>query len=182
MRDASSIQFSTTDPLNGLQPKPKSLFRSILAISRCESIFRPRPRRCHLSRSLRINILANSADKMRGARVLDSEAKSLFHNILAVSSFDARIYTDALRSKPGKPLRMNTLRNRHEKNVRIDRRWEDPSLQPTLSTSGSLAHWVLRDESLYPVILITAFFHPRKYSDLACGSSFIGLAVKGGTS
>lgn len=58
MREGSPIQFSTTDPHNGLPPQPKSLFQ----------------------------------------------------NILPVSPFDARIYTDALRYKPGKSLRMNTLR------------------------------------------------------------------------
>ena len=124
MREGSSIQLSTTDPPDGLRPKPKSLFQ----------------------------------------------------NILAVSPFDARIYTHALRSKPGKSLRMNSLRTDMKKNVCLDRRWEEP-LSSARPSSSPIEF--LRDESLYPVILITAFFHPKKYSDLACGCSFIGLAERG---
>ena len=115
MRESSPSQITTTDPLNGLRPERKFLLRSISTASRCESKFYPGPSRRHIPKLLRIHTLANSAGKMRAARVFDFEAKSLFHNILAVSPFDARIYTDAPRSKPGKSLRMNILRNRHEK-------------------------------------------------------------------
>ena len=120
MREGSPKQFSTTDPLDSL-PEPKPFFRCNLAISHCESIFYPEPGQRHLPKLFRINVLANNTEKMPGARVLDSEAKSLFQNILAVSPFDARIYTDPRRSESGKSVRMNILRTDMQKNVCMDR-------------------------------------------------------------
>src|SRR6266567_3119890 len=84
----SRNQFSTADPLNGRQPRAKSLFRNILAISPCASRFYLESSRYPLPKSLRINILADRAEKMCANRNLNhrnSEAKSLFRNILAVS-------------------------------------------------------------------------------------------------
>ncbi len=91
----------------------------------CTAFHNKNPIPCDERPWLRISERASSLYMREGSPIqyfttdplsgLHPEAKSLFQNILAVSPFDARIYPDALRSKSSKSLRMNILRNRHEK-------------------------------------------------------------------
>jgi hypothetical protein len=62
MREASPIQFPTTDPLQGLQPEPKSLFQKILPISHYGSVFYP-------------DTLLSPSKKFLGMRILRTGTK-----------------------------------------------------------------------------------------------------------
>ncbi len=112
MREGSPNLFSKACSPNGLRPGAKSLFRNILAVSRCGSRFYPDTLRSKLSKSFRINILGRLTEKMWSDR---SQAKSLFWNILPVSSCGSRFCPDQTRSAPSKSLRMNILEKRREK-------------------------------------------------------------------
>lgn len=90
--------------------------RTLAAASPCRSIFCPAPARCHLPKLLKINGLVETDEKMQGAQALDSEANSLFHNILAVSPFDARICLYLARSGNDKRQRMSNLQKSRQKN------------------------------------------------------------------
>ena len=63
MRENSSIQFPTTDPLNRLQPKAKSLFQNILAVSPYDAIFYADSGRYSIPKFLRMNILRTGTKK-----------------------------------------------------------------------------------------------------------------------
>ncbi len=105
MHAGSPNRFSTTDPLTNSHCGVKSLFRNILAVSPCESIFCPHPALSPSSKCLRMNILAISTRKYSG----ESEPKSLSQNILAVSPCGSRFCADTGLSKTSKSLRMNIL-------------------------------------------------------------------------
>src|SRR5450631_2864040 len=63
MRESSPNNFSTSAPLSGSHSQAKSLFRNILAISPCGSIFYPDPTRSIAHNYLRMNTLENRQKK-----------------------------------------------------------------------------------------------------------------------
>ena len=106
----------------GLQADSKSLFRNILPISPCESIFCRLICRYPLSKSFGMNILAGSKKKIvrgytqtRPVPALCLEANSLFRNILPVSPCGSRFCPDISGYLPSKSFRMNILEGKREK-------------------------------------------------------------------
>jgi hypothetical protein len=63
MRESQTNKFSPTDLLRGSQPEAKSLFRNILRISPCSSIFCPDSALSHAHKSLGMIILGKVMKK-----------------------------------------------------------------------------------------------------------------------
>ena len=100
---------------NGGQPQVKSLLRNILDISPCGSRFYGTHESPRIHKSLEINILRESDKNKQPPNRLDSGAKSLFQNILAVSPCGSRFYPDPAHPNSRKCLEIKILENRSEK-------------------------------------------------------------------
>lgn len=66
MREGSPNKFSTADPLSGSRTGAKSLFRNILAISPCDSIFCLHPALSPTRKLPRMSILGKEDEKKLG--------------------------------------------------------------------------------------------------------------------
>lgn len=119
MRESFPARFLETAPVRCRGAVHKSSFL-ILKTSPCRSIFYPTSDQRYFPKLLKTNGLSANVEKMRGAHAPDSEANSLFHNILAVSPFDARICADTPRSGTNNQLRMNNLQDEQQKNVQTE--------------------------------------------------------------
>ena len=110
------ITSAEIDTQTDLQADAKSLFRNILPVSRCDSRFCRSICRSAHSKSLGMNTLAGSREKIvRGytetppVRAPSLGANSLFRNILPVSPCGSRFCPDMSRYPPSKSFRMNIL-------------------------------------------------------------------------
>jgi hypothetical protein len=109
------------DSIIGAQPEAKSLLRSILAVSPCGSRFYADNPRSRSRKLLGINILEKESKKKCDVSPVQPLAKSLFHNILAVSSCGSGFYEDLVLSSVSKFLEINILGNRSKKKRRRPR-------------------------------------------------------------
>ena len=108
MREGPPNQSCTTPDPYCSQPKAKSLFWNILAVSAYGSRFCTAPRRRLHSKSFRMNILER-CQSMEGRNDPLLTGKSLFQNILRVSPCGSIFCPDPFRSKLPKSFRINIL-------------------------------------------------------------------------